>query len=97
MTVQSHTPNSHKDIGWSIFTDFVIKTISENNVGVVFLLWGGHARKKKSLIDGDKHHILETSHPSPLSSYRGFLGCNHFVDCNRYLQNNDRKPVNWSL
>ena len=97
LTVRAHSPNSHKDIGWTVFTDEIIKCISDYQDGVVFMLWGGHARKKKSLIDCDKHHILETSHPSPLSVYRGFAGCNHFVDCNLYLENDDRKPINWSL
>ena len=97
LTVEAHKPNSHKDIGWTEFTDTVIKTISDNCRCVVFMLWGGHARKKKSLIDCDKHCVLETSHPSPLSSYRGFLGSDNFVECNSYLDKNSGHVIDWSL
>lgn len=97
LTVEAHKPNSHKDIGWGTFTDSVIKTISSNGENVVFMLWGGHARNKKILIDCDKHFVLETSHPSPLSSYRGFLGCNHFVKCNAYLEKTGSHEIDWKL
>lgn len=97
LTVEAHNANSHKDIGWETFTDTVIQRISENKENVIFMLWGAHARKKKSLIGGSKHLILESSHPSPLSAYRGFLGCNHFVLANEYLQANGFKIIDWNL
>ena len=97
LTVEAHNPNSHKDIGWETFTDTVIKKISEHKQNVVFMLWGSHARKKKSLIDENKHLILESSHPSPLSAYRGFLGCNHFVLANEYLKNLNKEIIDWKL
>ena len=97
LTVEAHQANSHKDIGWETFTDMLIQQISENKENVVFMLWGAHARKKKSLIDATKHLILESSHPSPLSAYRGFLGCNHFVLVNEYLKKVDIKIVDWKL
>ncbi|MBK2357565.1 uracil-DNA glycosylase [Francisella hispaniensis] len=97
LTVEAHKANSHKDIGWETFTDTVISKISENKHNVVFMLWGSHARKKKALIDSSKHFILESTHPSPLSAHRGFLGCNHFVDCNKYLIEKKDQKIDWSL
>ena len=97
LTVEAHKANSHKDIGWSKFTDSVIKKISDNKENVIFMLWGGNAKKKKSLIDIDKHFVLESSHPSPLSVYRGFNGCNHFVECNSLLAKAGKSRINWSL
>lgn len=97
LTVEAHKANSHKDIGWETFTDTVISKISENKHNVVFMLWGSHARKKKVLIDSSKHLILESTHPSPLSAHRGFLGCNHFVDCNKYLIEKKDQKIDWNL
>ncbi|APD50972.1 uracil-DNA glycosylase [Francisella hispaniensis] len=97
LTVEAHKANSHKDIGWETFTDTVISKISENKHNVVFMLWGSHARKKKALINSSKHLILESTHPSPLSAHRGFLGCNHFVDCNKYLVEKKDQKIDWSL
>ncbi|MFC4893156.1 uracil-DNA glycosylase [Pseudofrancisella aestuarii] len=97
LTVEAHKANSHKDIGWGIFTDTVIKKISDNKENVVFMLWGSHARKKKDLIDDSKHLILESTHPSPLSAHRGFLGCNHFIKCNDFLIKKGLDPINWAL
>ncbi|KEI34680.1 uracil-DNA glycosylase, family 1 [Francisella sp. W12-1067] len=97
LTVEAHKANSHKDIGWETFTDTVINKISEYKENVVFMLWGSHARKKKSLIDNSKHLILESTHPSPLSAHRGFLGCNHFILCNQYLLDHKLKTINWKL
>lgn len=97
LTVEAHKANSHKDIGWDIFTDTVIKKISDNKENVVFMLWGSHARKKKDLIDNSKHLILESTHPSPLSAHRGFLGCDHFVKCNEFLIKKGLKSINWAL
>lgn len=97
LTVAAHNANSHKDIGWETFTNSVIEQISTHKKNVVFMLWGAHARKKKTLIDGSKHLILESSHPSPLSAYRGFLGCNHFVSANKYLAKNNLQEIDWIL
>lgn len=97
LTVEAHKANSHKDIGWQIFTDTVIEKISQHKEHVVFMLWGSHARKKKSLIDTSKHLILESTHPSPLSAHRGFLGCNHFTIANEYLNSIGEKVIDWSL
>ncbi len=96
LTVRAHAANSHKGKGWEEFTDGVIRKISERKSGVVFLLWGGNARAKKSLIDKDKHLILECAHPSPLSAYNGFFGCGHFVKANEYLVEHGKTPIQWS-
>nr|XP_053634004.1 uracil-DNA glycosylase-like isoform X1 [Cherax quadricarinatus] len=96
LTVQAHKANSHKDQGWEKFTDCVIKTISDCNRGVVFLLWGSYAQKKASVVDKKKHHLLNAPHPSPLSAHRGFLGCKHFSKCNELLKNGGKKPIDWS-
>lgn len=96
LTVREHFANSHKGKGWEEFTDAIIKKISKSCDGVVFLLWGANARSKKALIDKDKHLILETVHPSPLSAYNGFFGCGHFIKANEYLIGKGKKPINWS-
>ncbi len=95
LTVIAKTPNSHADIGWHTLTDNIIKTISQEKEHVVFLLWGSFAQKKARLIDSHKHLVLKTSHPSPLSAYRGFLGSGVFVRCNNYLQEKGYKPIIW--
>ena len=97
LTVRAHHANSHKGRGWEEFTDGVIKKISDNKEHVVFLLWGANARRKKVLIDGRKHLILECAHPSPLSAYNGFFGCGHFLKTNEYLIKNGFKPIKWSI
>jgi len=97
LTVEADKANSHKDIGWETFTDSVIQKISDNKTNVVFMLWGSHARKKKNLIDTAKHLVLESSHPSPLSVYRGFDGCDHFVKANQYLTSKDLDIIDWRL
>ncbi|KAK3881290.1 hypothetical protein Pcinc_014275 [Petrolisthes cinctipes] len=96
LTVRAHTPNSHKDQGWEHFTDEVIKAVSHNNRGVVFLLWGSYAQKKAAHVDKNKHHLLRAPHPSPLSAHRGFFGCKHFSKCNELLQKEGKRPINWS-
>ena len=83
-------------VGWNIFTDAVIRAISERKEHVVFMLWGNYARSKKALIDKDKHLILEAAHPSPLA--RGaFFGCKHFSKCNSYLKEHGETPIDWSI
>ncbi len=95
LTVESDKPGSHAGHGWEEFTDEVIKQISNNKNSVVFLLWGAYAQKKGSSIDRAKHCVLESSHPSPLGAYRGFIGCKHFTQCNDYLMRHDKEAVNW--
>jgi len=95
LTVEDSLPNSHQNIGWEIFTDNIIKHISDNQQGVVFLLWGSPALKKSKLIDEKKHHILSAPHPSPLSSYRGFFGCKHFSKTNEILKRLGRSEIIW--
>ncbi len=95
LTVVAKSPNSHAKLGWHDLTDNIIETISIKRSHVVFMLWGAFAQKKASLIDRKKHLVLATSHPSPLSSHRGFLGSNVFVKCNEYLQNNKEKTIVW--
>jgi len=92
LTVLPHTPQSHKNKGWEIFTDEIIHYINNNLNNVVFMLWGGSAKKKSGLIDSNKHLILTANHPSPLSANRcGWFGCKHFSQANEYL----KEPINW--
>ena len=97
LTVRKDEAGSHQNKGWEEFTDKVISAISELKEGVVFLLWGKFAQNKQKLIDKNKHHILMSSHPSPLSAYRGFLGCGHFSECNRILKTKNMEEINWKL
>jgi uracil-DNA glycosylase len=95
LTVRAHQANSHQKQGWEDFTNTVIKTISNQRKGVVFLLWGNYAKRKNTLIDHQKHLILEAPHPSPFSAYSGFFGCQHFSQANTYLASNGQKEINW--
>lgn len=95
LTVEKSKPKSHHKLGWEIFTDNIIKYISENCKDIVFILWGAPSIKKIKLIDERKHHVLSAPHPSPLSSYRGFFGCNHFSKTNKILKSIGKKPINW--
>ncbi len=95
LTVASGVANSHADYGWHEFTDAVISAVSHECTHVVFLLWGNYARQKKGLIDAEKHLILESAHPSPLSAHKGFLGNGHFAKANTYLLEGGRRPVDW--
>lgn len=96
LSVRAHEAGSHQKQGWETFTDAVIKTISEQLKGVVFLLWGGFAQKKAKLIDKDKHLILRSGHPSPLSANRDYwFGNRHFSQCNTYLQKRGLTPIVW--
>ena len=97
LTVRAGEPMSHSKIGWAQFTDTVIKTISAQKKNIVFLLWGKFAQEKRVLIDESKHCILRSVHPSPLSAYGGFFGCNHFSKTNAYLVSKGIDPVDWSL
>ena len=96
LTVQAGIPNSHSRIGWTEFTDAVIRWLSDNREGIVFLLWGNYARQKKALIDTSRHHVLEAAHPSPLA--RGaFFGCRHFSKTNAILTSEGLPPIDWQL
>lgn len=95
LTVRSHEAGSHSGKGWEEFTDSVIEKISKECEGVVFILWGKYAMGKEKLVDTSKHLVLKGVHPSPLSSYRGFFGCNHFVEANNYLNSRGKTPVEW--
>lgn len=96
LTVRANTPGSHQKKGWENFTDAVIKIISDNKKGIVFLLWGNYAQTKEALIDKDKHFILKAAHPSPLA--RGaFFGCKHFSKTNKILEHQGLKPIDWRI
>ncbi len=97
LSVREHQANSHANCGWSWFTDSVISLLSEQKEHLVFILWGGNARKKTALIDKTKHFILECAHPSPLSAYNGFFGCKHYSKTNEYLQKMGLTPIDWNL
>ncbi len=95
LTVEKDKANSHKDIGWEIFTDFVIKQINDKLNNVVFILWGRQARDKKRLITNPNHYIIESAHPSPLSAYNGFFGSKPFSKTNNYLIAHGKTPINF--
>lgn len=95
LTVRQGQANSHKGKGWEVFTDRVIKALNDKETPVVFMLWGSNARSKKALITNKKHLVLETVHPSPLSAYNGFFGCNHFKKANDFLSQ-FTTPVDWT-
>lgn len=97
LTVRQGQANSHKDLGWTIFTDAVINRLNEREKPMVFLLWGGNARAKRALITNKNHLILEAPHPSPLSAYHGFFGCRHFSKCNEFLMQHGIAPIDWDL
>ena len=97
LSVREHQANSHSKCGWAWFTDSVIKLVSEQKEHVVFILWGGNARSKKSLIDKTKHCIIESAHPSPLSAYNGFFGSKPFSKTNDYLISQGLQPIDWDL
>ena len=95
LTVREGAPQSHKNKGWEILTDKIISVMNAKATPVVFLLWGGNARAKKSLITNDIHLILECAHPSPLSAYAGFFGCDHFKKTNEFLSSKQLPKINW--
>lgn len=97
LTVEAGKANSHRDYGWLQFTDEVIKVINRELPHVVFMLWGSPAQSKQALLDATKHTILTAPHPSPLSAYRGFFGCQHFSRANDALIRHNQTPINWSL
>lgn len=97
LTVRAHQANSHRGIGWEEFTDAAIRILNEQDRPIVYLLWGKPAQMKKSMLNNPKHLILEAPHPSPLSAYRGFLGCHHFSKTNEFLKENGLEPIDWQI
>lgn len=97
LTVRAHEPNSHKSKGWETFTDAVIQKVNERPDRVVFVLWGGYAQKKEKLIDGKRHAILKTAHPSPLSARAGFFGSKPYSAINAALRAAGKREIDWSL
>lgn len=95
LTVEAGKAGSHQGKGWETFTDAAIKALSDRREGLVFMLWGSYAQQKGRVIDRSKHLVLESSHPSPLSVYRGFDGCGHFKKANQYLQSRGQEPIDW--
>lgn len=95
LTVRAHMAGSHQRKGWEEFTDAVIKKISKEREHVVFLLWGSYAQSKSVYIDTEKHLVLKSAHPSPLSAYRGFFGNKHFSKTNDYLRQHGQQPIEW--
>ena len=97
LTVRAHQANSHRGIGWEEFTDATIRILNEQDRPIVYLLWGKPAQMKKSMLNNPKHLILEAPHPSPLSAYRGFFGCQHFSKTNTFLIENGLTPIDWQI
>ncbi len=97
LTVRAGEANSHKNMGWEKFTDRVIELLNQREKPMVFLLWGGDARSKKTLITNPNHRVLEAAHPSPLSAYKGFFGCRHFSKTNEILMATGQTPIDWTL
>ena len=97
LTVRRGQANSHKGMGWEIFTDEVIRKLNERTEPMVFLLWGGNAKAKRVLITNPQHLVLTAAHPSPLSAYNGFFGCGHFKAANEFLKAHGETPIDWQI
>ncbi|MBX2862883.1 MAG: uracil-DNA glycosylase [Leptolyngbyaceae cyanobacterium MAG.088] len=97
LTVEQHKAASHREKGWEQFTDVIISNLNQQRQNLVFLLWGSYAQKKGKIIDRERHLVLTSPHPSPLSAHRGFFGNRHFSKANAYLQANGIEPISWSL
>lgn len=97
LTVRAHTAASHQKRGWEIFTDMVIKELSQKREHIVFILWGNYAKQKANLIDNSKHLVITSAHPSPLSAHNGFFGSKPYSKTNQYLINHNETPIDWSL
>lgn len=95
LTVRAHSAGSHRNKGWETFTDAVIRKLSDEKSGLIFLLWGNYAHAKKVLIDQSKHYIIEAPHPSPLSAHAGFFGSKPFSKINNILVQEGKKPIEW--
>lgn len=97
LTVRAHQANSHRGLGWEEFTDAAIKALDDQDRPMVFMLWGRPAQMKKSMLHNSRHLILEAPHPSPLSAYRGFMGCRHFSKANGFLEEQGMPPIDWQI
>jgi uracil-DNA glycosylase len=97
LTVREGQANSHRGMGWEIFTDRVIEFLNQREKPIVFLLWGGNAKQKIRLVTNPNHLILQAAHPSPLSAYNGFFGCRHFSKANEFLAANGTEPIDWQV
>jgi uracil-DNA glycosylase len=97
LTVEAGNAGSHQGKGWEGFTDAAIDALNREREGLVFMLWGSHAQRKGQLIDGKRHLVLRSVHPSPLSAHRGFMGCGHYAKANAWLESRGEPPVDWSL
>lgn len=97
LTVRAHCANSHKGIGWEEFTDAAIRALNEQDRPIVYMLWGSNAQSKERMLDNKKQLVLKAPHPSPLSAYRGFFGCNHFIKCNEFLRENGLEEIDWQI
>ena len=97
LTVRKNEPSSHSKIGWLEFTDAIIRKLSKEKKGLVFLLWGKFAQDKQGLIDETKHHVIKAAHPSPFSAEKGFFGCRHFSKTNEFLAAEGLQPIDWKL
>ncbi|WP_051640627.1 uracil-DNA glycosylase [Thiomicrorhabdus sp. Milos-T2] len=97
LTVEAGQANSHQNKGWEKFIDTIIATLNEHTANTVFILWGAYAQKKGKMINRQKHLVIESPHPSPLSAYRGFFGSKPFSKTNQYLQQHHKSPINWQL
>lgn len=95
LTVEAHKAGSHQGKGWENFTDAVIRKLADERENIVFMLWGNYAQQKASFVNPSKHLILKSVHPSPLSAYRGFIGCGHFSAANEYLRKNGMSEIEW--
>ena len=95
LTVEAHRAGSHQGKGWEELTDAAIQALNSKRSNIVFMLWGSYAQRKGQFIDRDRHLVLTAVHPSPLSAYRGFIGCGHFSQANAYLQQHGQAPINW--
>jgi uracil-DNA glycosylase len=97
LSVEDGKPGSHQGKGWEGFTDHIVAQLNEQHQGLVFMLWGSYAQAKGKVIDTRKHCVLRAPHPSPLSAYRGFMGCGHFSAANRWLNGGGKAPIDWSV
>ena len=97
LTVRAHQANSHREHGWEQFTDAILRAVNAQDRPIVYMLWGAPAQKKAAMLDNPRHLVLKARHPSPLSAYKGFFGCGHFIECNQFLQEHGSAPIDWQI